>query len=213
MKRHQQKRVAHVGLNPGRLPFGRLERAFAARWADICRPQSGINFGYGMLQDLMMVPRKDRGGWIGRLSWRHGFKPAFLVNQRDATIVATVIQWLGTNVGFAFLIECLREDGWQVTAVPGRKLPANETMLRRMPWAMKRSLPGLTRVARELKQIKPGAHDPDFYGRDVWAYRRHDGQVLYRLAGVNNPDMSACGLAKHLKQQEADRKVSGRMWT
>jgi len=34
-----------------------------------------------------------------------------IINQRDATVAATVIQWLGTNVGYGFLTECLRRAG------------------------------------------------------------------------------------------------------
>ena len=34
------------------------------------------------------------------------------INERDRMIVATVIQWLGSNVGFSFLHETLKDFGY-----------------------------------------------------------------------------------------------------
>lgn len=41
--------------------------------------------------------------------------------QRDATIAATLIQWLGTNVGFSFMEESLKRCGYKIVNVEREK--------------------------------------------------------------------------------------------
>jgi hypothetical protein len=38
------------------------------------------------------------------------------LTQRDATVAATVIQWLGSNVGWSFLNECVERCGYKIVA-------------------------------------------------------------------------------------------------
>ena len=40
--------------------------------------------------------------------------------KREAEVAATVIQWLGTNVGFVFLEEVLKEAGYAVQKVENK---------------------------------------------------------------------------------------------
>lgn len=67
--------------------------------------------GRGLLETLMVQPvdaskPSTRGGG----SWANT-RTAFVITPRDRKIVATIIQWLGTNVGMGFLHEALRRCG------------------------------------------------------------------------------------------------------
>ena len=43
------------------------------------------------------------------------------ITKRDRMIVATVIQWLGTNIGRCFLETAFRKAGWTLKMEPIRK--------------------------------------------------------------------------------------------
>jgi hypothetical protein len=108
--------LKHRGVDRHRLEWEHadLERAFANTWEyeNIKRP--GINYGHGILQDLMFNQRSREEGWL--------IDVEYWISQREATIVATVIQWLGTNCGMAFLHTALKKAGWTVQKVePERK--------------------------------------------------------------------------------------------
>lgn len=92
-QRRQHKPVRHTSFEIERCRSGLLERVFAERWIhENTRHQGGI------LNALM--------------------PPTLRVSQRDAHVAATVVQWLGTNVGYGFLLECLRRAGEEVRRVP-----------------------------------------------------------------------------------------------
>jgi len=61
-----------------------------------------MNQGHGTLQNLMF----DING-----------KAMFHITENDRTIVATVIQWLGTNVGFCFLEAALKRCGLKIVKI------------------------------------------------------------------------------------------------
>jgi hypothetical protein len=86
---------------------GPVEKAFADAWEKENKEQPGVNYGMGILQDLMVVPSKNWGifGW---------HKMRANITPEKAQIVATVIQWLGTNVGFCWLEKTLNDAGYQV---------------------------------------------------------------------------------------------------
>ena len=42
----------------------------------------------------------------------------YYLSRREYQIIATMIQWLGSNVGFAFVEECLREAGYMIVIDP-----------------------------------------------------------------------------------------------
>lgn len=95
-----------------------LENAFAEEWKKENETRcSGTHF-LGLLQSLM-IP-KDRlfkeGGdctnWLKRCRIK--------ITQREAIIAATVIQWLGTNVGFLFMNRCLRKCGYSIEKIESR---------------------------------------------------------------------------------------------
>lgn len=93
--------IKHEGYCSDRLhpelPYGCSERAFAEVWAEENRRVSGLNGARGILE-LLTTRQGER---VGRRS-RDDDIPEELT-QRDARVAATVIQWLGTNVGDSFL--------------------------------------------------------------------------------------------------------------
>lgn len=85
LKRFQDCRK-NEGYDTKRLNFNTndLENVFHTKWIEENLPCSGINGGRGVLQDLMS---------------HHNIE----VTDRERKIVASVIQWLGTNCGKGFL--------------------------------------------------------------------------------------------------------------
>lgn len=97
---------SNVGIDTKRLnEHNPREVAFYETWRDENYPHKSINFGHGILQDLFIetvsfFPKKD--------IWNEE------INNRDRKIVATVIQWLGTNCGIAFLQKALDKCGYEI---------------------------------------------------------------------------------------------------
>jgi len=87
----------NAGYRVGRCRYNVLERAFAEEWMKENRQNN-------LLQMLFM---KNGHSLIFRTA------RAF-ITARDRFIVATIIQWLGTNVGFSFLERCLKTAGLKV---------------------------------------------------------------------------------------------------
>ena len=125
-------RLVHYGIHHHRIVNDKrsplLEREFANAWAKLCAPSPGYNRGEGLLSDLLWVDatideRGDRlpgngdgKGDFGPLRSAYNFsrsreKRWTTITPRDATIVATVIQWLGSNCGQSFLDDVFREAG------------------------------------------------------------------------------------------------------
>jgi len=81
------------------------EKAFSQNWRKVNKKQAGINYGLGVLQDLLIEQPVNP------------IKPARMilkVSRRERFIVATVIQWLGSNCGFIFLDEALKKCGYKI---------------------------------------------------------------------------------------------------
>jgi hypothetical protein len=113
------------GLDYERVEFDRthgrergLEVCFAEVWEEVNIAEPGINHGHGILQDLMF----SRG--IGPF---HDHTCRRKITPRDREIVATVVQWLGTNVGGGFLYEVFNRAGWKLY---GPEWVKNEERLR-----------------------------------------------------------------------------------
>ncbi|MCA9233310.1 MAG: hypothetical protein KDA57_21880 [Planctomycetales bacterium] len=83
---------AHEGLHPDRLRSF-PERIYAEQWQREQRRLAHLNSGFGLLE-LLLVPEGQKG--------------VPHVSQRDAQVAATVIQWLGTNCGRAFVQQAER---------------------------------------------------------------------------------------------------------
>jgi hypothetical protein len=99
------------GLHAERLqndPLG-LEVALAERWALECQGRHGVSGGRGVL-DLLCSEADDIDIWLGL---GHGHrKPLVELDDSHRTVAATVIQWLGTNVGRGFLEEAFSAAGY-----------------------------------------------------------------------------------------------------
>ena len=96
---------ANVGINAKRLPHNEREMAFHEQWQIENAPLPYINNGHGILQDLF-IEREHTFGF--------SFKVVEEINNRDRMIVATVIQWLGSNCGMCFLSEALSRFGAKI---------------------------------------------------------------------------------------------------
>lgn len=90
----------NVGIHARRLedPLNALERAFAAEWEE--ENERG--------HVLAWLTTKEQGAWT---------RPGQLPTDRDREIAATVVQWLGSNVGRDFLCNVLTRPeakAWRV---------------------------------------------------------------------------------------------------
>ena len=117
-KAKQRRGLLHQGLDRHRLKnpeCSKLERAFADAWEDKNKP-GPLDFGHGILQDLMFRNRP------GEIVDRHFKRVPFWITQREAVIVATIIQWLGTNCGFGFLRTVLQKCDYAIEDVSEQEL-------------------------------------------------------------------------------------------
>lgn len=94
-------KIKHVGLHANRLnhPCSVKEEAFARRWRNENSPPAYINSGRGVL-DHLLYHSPDQRSFTGEST------------EREETIAASVIQWLGTNVGWCFLEETIEDCGF-----------------------------------------------------------------------------------------------------
>jgi hypothetical protein len=101
----------HIGIRPERCQHNDREAAFQKHWLKENLIQPGINSGLGTLQGLFIentdINRPMTSG-----------KAVEEISKRDRMIVATVIQWLGSNCGFCFLQETLSDCGYKITRTP-----------------------------------------------------------------------------------------------
>lgn len=97
--------------------FHDLEKDFYNQWKRDNKPKPGINYGFGLLQDLFCIPEDDPL----RIRFRKSKGQKIVINNRDKYVVATVIQWLGTNCGMAFLGEVLRKSGRNIVVTNHEK--------------------------------------------------------------------------------------------
>lgn len=111
------KKLLHRGLNYRRTEtvydgWTNREKLFADEWEkeNDYELRSNVNYGMGILQDLMVEQKGDPFEL-----WYYPKTCTFIIKKRDAAIVATVIQWLGSNVGFCFLTTCLEKCGYTLT--------------------------------------------------------------------------------------------------
>lgn len=95
----------HVGLHVKRIDHNEREKAFHDRWLYENKPCAGINYGNGILQDLFID--KDFAP-LATEKWH------LEITSRERMIVATVIQWLGSNVGMGFLEASLKKCGYKI---------------------------------------------------------------------------------------------------
>lgn len=95
---NQDAHESNVGYRFERTKHNPRELAFYEQWKKENQPIAGINSGNGILQDLFIESK------VGDPFYK---KWVLEINNRDRMIVATVIQWLGSNVGMGFLYSVL----------------------------------------------------------------------------------------------------------
>ncbi len=99
----------NLGWKTNRLKFdpNDKENAFSQHWKEENRKNRGMNYGRGILQDLFFEKSDSM----------HTPKCFLKITNRDRLVTATVIQWLGTNVGFCWLREALKKAGYEVKKI------------------------------------------------------------------------------------------------
>ena len=100
-------KIKHVGLHPNRLKpeaGNPREVAFAKQWVQENDDGAGCN-------TLAWLLVKAKGNVCCVLEKTEQLVP---YNQQSASVAATVIQWLGSNVGFYFLREALADCGYEI---------------------------------------------------------------------------------------------------
>lgn len=88
-----------VGFKNERIHHNEREKAFSYEWMRENKHRPGINFGYGTLQDLFITRERMSNTFHFEIKSEHRY------------VVATVIQWLGTNCGMAFIEKVLDKFG------------------------------------------------------------------------------------------------------
>lgn len=93
-----------------RIEYNPREKAFADEWEKTNEPKHGIDYGYGTLQDLFFT---------GTPFCVFGDRPRCtkVISLRERMIVATVIQWLGSNIGWCWLTTTLRACGYRLERI------------------------------------------------------------------------------------------------
>lgn len=93
----------YIGFHNHRLNYTNpREQAFSKHWRKNNTNCSWINRGYGILQDLFIG---DDG------TWHHAMTP------NDKLIASTIVQWLGSNCGMAFMEEALKDCGYKIVPI------------------------------------------------------------------------------------------------
>lgn len=118
-------KIEHVGKSAHRLKGEacdqqRREKAFAAKWAEYNTDDSSSASYLTHLLCTRMATRADRP-----LLFCGNQVQDRELTQDEATAAATVVQWLGSNVGFSFLEEALRDAGYRIVTDRQRKAEAH----------------------------------------------------------------------------------------
>lgn len=100
-----KKENQNIGLRVERIEHNDREKAFHDEWIKENLMIPGIDYGNGILQDLFI----DKG-----LEPLTNAKWHLEVTRRERMIVATVIQWLGSNCGMSFLGQALKRCGYKI---------------------------------------------------------------------------------------------------
>ena len=101
----------NIGIRVERINHNEREKAFHDQWQRENIPISGINHGQGTLQDLFI----NRGTEpLAQPKWD------LEITKRERMIVATVVQWLGSNCGMSFLEVALEKCGYKITPIEKR---------------------------------------------------------------------------------------------
>ena len=84
------------------------EKAFSDAWIKENTNRRGIDYGYGLLQDSF-CDTDDIGCFT--------YNVLHKITKRERVIVATIIQWLGTNCGWCWLGMVLKNAGYKIVPI------------------------------------------------------------------------------------------------
>jgi hypothetical protein len=96
----------NVGIRPERCNHNPREKAFHDVWIKENMPLGYINQGHGILQNLFIETAPPSAIKCNKIIHR--------ITPKERMIVATVIQWLGSNCGMGFLHEVLSKFGYVI---------------------------------------------------------------------------------------------------
>ena len=116
-----------------------LEKIFMEEWNKENTDKVWINSGFGMAQLLMIIseeaarqfdgPNQDGHQYHLFNSFMNGPEMCvYELTEREQRIIATIVQWLGTNVGFSFIVRCLQKAGYAVTDIREPESKSVETL-------------------------------------------------------------------------------------
>lgn len=91
-------KLKHEGYNRSRLSTNPRERIFAEHW---------------LAENTETIISLDSGSTLGHMLNKYGCYSKSLT-QKDCAVAATVIQWLGSEVGMNFLASALKDAGYRL---------------------------------------------------------------------------------------------------
>lgn len=170
MPRGNRRGLFHHGLRPertqGDFPQARRERGLAERWAleNDRDPQllgailRGLDEAPGFLAGDTPIPPEA---------------PLPRLDQRDVTLAATLVQWLGTNVGFSFLAEALEDAGYSIVETDWVRRARDQT----------------SELARLREQVGTLRNERDFQeARFRDAFAQFDPSLGRQIRTIRQPD-------------------------
>lgn len=98
-------KLNHDSNRPERATDLQPERIFLELWKERQVVSSGINHGFGTLELILNTKPVREPVPASSLARTRGQNEIDAVSQRDATVAASVIQWLGTKEGARFIFE------------------------------------------------------------------------------------------------------------
>jgi hypothetical protein len=104
----QERASQNIGLFYERTKHNDREKAFADQWSK----ENRVGLGTSPLLDELLKPLQQE-------DWSK-------LTHRDRIVAATAIQWLGSNVGMAFLTESLKRVGYYVKKEKAIVIPSDE---------------------------------------------------------------------------------------
>lgn len=106
---NEYKEKNNIGLFIDRTKYtsgsSELELNYSKEWYNINKINAGVNYGNGILQDLFIRSKNDP---------LRTTEAIFNITNRERQIVATVIQWLGSNIGSSFVEKVLNKSGYKI---------------------------------------------------------------------------------------------------
>jgi hypothetical protein len=158
----------HVGIHKKRCRHNPREKAFYEHWRHENEIRPGINSGHGILQDLFIETDEP----LKLLSRRHKVRE---ITKQDRELVATVIQWLGSNCGMSFLMDALRDCGYTMRSNEMHTFKGSVHHLK----TLKEYYVG---VVRGIKRFEVRRDDRGFNAGDILILQEYDG-VKKELTG------------------------------